>query len=219
MPIIFTKSGYVGDGQHRLSGVVESQTAQTFWLAFGDPDENFFVYDTGKIRSAGDIFAMNGVPNHKNAAAAARWVFCYQHGSLVMTRGGSSSDAEINTPERLYRFYLKHEGLQDSMWVGAAFAKMRMPSPTLMVALHYIATQKGHGDFADSFFKRLASGVGFLSQRDPAYKLREHITKLDDIPSREALTCWTVQAWNAARTRKGFGTPKITTDGSFPRMI
>lgn len=217
VPVIFTESAYLGDGQHRMRAVLLSGVTIPFWFAFGDKDENFFVYDNNKVRGPGDIFAIKRVPNHTMAAAATKWVAAYE--AQTLHPGGTQEFARgVGTPEQTYNFYLEHVGLQDSMRIGHAMAANRMPRPSLMVALHYIAAQKNR-DTADKFFLRLATGLGFDGRNDPVYKLREHITKTSPEGLGRNIAVLVVDAWNAVRARKPFKVSPRDTGGHFPRMI
>lgn len=216
VPIIFTRSEFLGDGQHRMRAIVLAGATLPFWFAFGDKDENFFVYDNNKVRGAGDIFAIKGVPNHAMASATAKWVAAYE--AETFHAGSNAFDMGIGTPEQTYRFYCERPGIQDSMRIGHAMAHNRMPSPSLMAALHYIASQK-QKDQADKFFMKLATGLGFEGRRDPAYQLREYIAKSPTTIIGRELAVLAVDAWNAARARKGFKAVFRDTNGRFPRMI
>lgn len=64
----------LGDGQHRLKAVIASGCTVEMVVAYEDNDENFHRIDTGKRRSPGDVFQIEGV---KNATAAASGVAKY----------------------------------------------------------------------------------------------------------------------------------------------
>lgn len=56
--IEFDKSGMLIDGQHRLCGVLKSQTTQVFTILTGQPREKALVIDTGKTKKPADMLAM-----------------------------------------------------------------------------------------------------------------------------------------------------------------
>jgi len=216
IPIIFTASGFLGDGQHRLNAIIESGTTITCWVGFGDDDLNFFVYDTGSIRTNNDIFSIKGVPNASLVSAAVHWVNAYECRQISV---GKSPTGATSTRERAYKFYLEHADLQASTHAGHLFGHKRLSSPSIMTALHYLAAKKSRAQ-ADVFFKKVATGVGFESQRDPAYKLREKLLDKNNGPATRAdLVKHVVQAWNASRTNKPVGRWSRGSDNSFPRFI
>lgn len=218
VPIIFTKSGLLGDGQRRLNAVLQSGVSIRFWVAFGDADENFSVYDMGDKRTAGHIFHINGVPNANAAAAATRWVHAYAVGKASTADQASHDFKEISTPQRLYNFYLSNPRLQESISVATAFAHNRMPNPSVAAALHYICAQKNRG-MADDFFHRLATGLDMTSATDPVYRLRNRLTNKDDPFTRVDMVRWVMETWNAVRTRKRSPKFKSNTAGEFPRAV
>lgn len=59
------KSGRVLDGQHRLYAIIESGVSLEFDLCQNLPEECFSVIDTGKMRSATDVFFISGISNSK----------------------------------------------------------------------------------------------------------------------------------------------------------
>lgn len=215
-PIIFSAIRLI-DGQHRLMSVVASGVAMDALVVFGAPDDAFAFIDTGKKRSAADVFAINGVKNHNLIASAIPWVIAYDENSF----GNAGRGAGRCDNNQLYEAYLKYEDIQDSAWVGSLFAKNRLASPSTMVALHYLCARKSRRA-ADEFFRRVADGVGFESTRDPAYKLRKEI--VDNAVDgkqfgRKTLAAMTIKAWNAARKGRKQVTLTFTAEESFPRVI
>lgn len=84
-PIRISVSMVLLDGQHRLSAIVESGTTQQMVVINDLPDETFAVMDTGRMRSAGDVLDIAGVPNSRLAASAARMIINYQRGVVSGT--------------------------------------------------------------------------------------------------------------------------------------
>lgn len=59
--IKLSKTGVILDGQHRLLAVIDANVPIYFHVATGLDDDIFDVLDTGSVRSAGDIFHIEGV--------------------------------------------------------------------------------------------------------------------------------------------------------------
>src|SRR3546814_18015479 len=93
---MFSKSGRLPDGQHRLLSCIEAGVSIQAYVAFGDDDENFAFIDIGKVRGPADVFAIHGVKNYAAMATATRWVMGYDSGTLS---GGSSGLSITATPE------------------------------------------------------------------------------------------------------------------------
>lgn len=215
IPILFSKSGHLADGQHRMQAVVKSCTSQTFYFGFGEEDENFFVYDIGDVRDAADIFTIKGVPNASQSAAVTRFVHSYleSHSSGMRAR-----TVVLDTPEKVYEYYVDHPGIHESLWVVGAASKYGICVPTTIGGLHYLCAQKSRKD-ADEFFKKLTTGIGFASTRDPAHKLRERLARKSEFESRLDPACMVINCWNSIRQRKRTSTLKGCKDGVFPRIV
>jgi hypothetical protein len=59
-PLQWSKSGWLQNGQHRLTGVVIRGKPTYLWFAFGLEDEAVGAIDTGRSRSRADIAALKG---------------------------------------------------------------------------------------------------------------------------------------------------------------
>lgn len=77
-PIIFSESGVLADGQHRLHACVQSGMPFDTLVVRGIPDEAFDVMNTGKSRGAGDVLALKGHKNYVHLAAGAKAILRYE---------------------------------------------------------------------------------------------------------------------------------------------
>ena len=59
--IKISKSGILLDGQNRLLAIIDSKASINMWVCFNMDDEIFDVLDTGKPRSAGDVFKISAI--------------------------------------------------------------------------------------------------------------------------------------------------------------
>jgi hypothetical protein len=71
-PIVFSKSGMLLDGQHRLRMVKDSGLAQTFVVVVGVDDDVQDVIDTGRRRTAYQQLEIAGVVNSKKVASTLK---------------------------------------------------------------------------------------------------------------------------------------------------
>jgi len=67
--ITFDKDGNLIDGQHRLAAIIKAKTPIEFLIITDVESSTFSVYDTGKLRSASDIFKISGVLNSTNVSS------------------------------------------------------------------------------------------------------------------------------------------------------
>lgn len=199
IPVIFSDKGRLIDGQHRLSAIVESGIAVEIWVAFGARDESFAYIDTGKKRSGGDVFAINGVPNANAMCAATKWLWVYENQKAATGTGAGAEKFLTNAD--LYKYYLTIEDLQDARIAYDWWVRNALPCPTGAIAAFYLCARKNRKQ-AERFFERVSTGVGFESKNDPAYKLREKLTRGEQKPSPRNAVAFIIQAWNAERQNR-----------------
>lgn len=61
--ICFAEGGMLVNGQHRLNAIVQSDCPIKTFVVRGVSTDSFATYDTGRGRTASDIFAISDVPN------------------------------------------------------------------------------------------------------------------------------------------------------------
>ena len=197
-PIILSASGNLLNGQHRLMGCVKAGVAFPTLMVFGIADDAFAFMDIGKTRSAADLFGIHGVPQASLVAGANMWLWRHEHCDM-----GSPSTVNKPTNEELYEYYLANNEIAKSLTVGGRFHVCKLASPSLMTALHCLCARRNRQQ-ADDFFEKVATGIN-LTAREPATKLRDKLiegktgaVRIPDI----YIAAFTVQAWNAVRTRQ-----------------
>lgn len=218
--IIVSKTGRLLNGQHRLVACVRSGCSFPSFVVFGIDDDAFSFMDIGKKRSAGDIFHINGVKNAAQMAAATQWLWKYRYTGMQTPASHS-----YPTHEELYNYYLDNIEIVNSTRAGARFNEERMAPGSLMTALHYIAASFNR-KLADDFFEKVATGIGLLSAKDPASKLRKRLIKDKDEASKLPdmyVAAFTAQAWNAVRQNKPIEIfrwrGEQNPDQPFPRLV
>ena len=77
-PIRLTESGGLLDGQHRLSGIVESNRSFDFIVVTGISSSAFTVMDTGRNRQASDVLAIDGFDYSKDGPTVIRDIMNYK---------------------------------------------------------------------------------------------------------------------------------------------
>lgn len=212
-PVIFSDSGRMIDGQHRLTACNQSGVTVKMTLTFGVPDRAFAHINVGAKRGASDIFAINGVKNAALLSSAVHWVLLIESRDRLRIRTAFGTSAA-----ELYEAYLAHAAIEGSVWVASSFKKNRLASPSMMVALHYVCAQKCRRD-ADEFFRRVGEGVGIAGKKDPAHRLREALIRnatTDAKMSRVTLAAIVLKAWNAFRGGRPVALLRLGDDEPFP---
>lgn len=84
------KSGLLIDGQHRLTMASNGKAPFRTHIVFGIDDKTFDIIDQGRRRTAGDVLAIDMVPNYQQTANAVRWVYVFGHGRTTNLDMGES---------------------------------------------------------------------------------------------------------------------------------
>ena len=209
--IIFSTEGDLLNGQHRLMACIKAGVSFPTFVAFGVPRDGFKFMDTGRTRSAGDVFAIEGIKNWYSMAAATKWVM-----RIRDNNGSKFSATDAPTNDDLLHYYQQNDGLQDSAWVGQKIGTEgeSLIAPALMTALHYLFAQKSRSD-ADDFMRKVITGVGIASARDPEHVIRKWLLKDNsEVGGRTADTyraAYVTLAWNARRTNRAVGSLRWKT--------
>jgi len=194
-PIRFSEAGGLLDGQHRLSAIVESGTTQQFLIIKGIDSEAFKVMDTGKVRSAADVFNINGIVNAASASSTTRFIMAHESGY----GSASTQGAKISNTEAL-DYYKKHPKIEG--YVGSSRAYYNGFNKILALshvsAYRYLMAQK-NATKSDEFWNKVCYGLG-LEKGCPAGVLRKKLiedrmnsTSLNGFDKKAII----IKAWNA----------------------
>lgn len=165
------KNGYVLDGQHRLSAIVESGIPLTTYVLRGLDKDVFKTIDCGKGRTPADFlhiegFGKKGV-NLKNLAACAKIVMNFNKETGEYEQGNKGR----MSPTELIQFVDNHSGLVQSSLIGMNFRSLC--SPSIAGGLHYVFSIV-NPDKANDFFDGLLTGEG-LTKGNPILTVRNRL--------------------------------------------
>lgn len=199
--IVFSKQGYLLDGQHRLQASKLSGLPIRTYVVFGIDAGAFTMIDIGRKRTNMDAFHIEHVPNAKAAAKAVRWLHILR--SDPLNRGVQISNDDAI---RLYRDDSKINRKVFDECVEKAIVieketKLRskaMPAGS-MAALLYLFALKSQKD-ADTFARM------FIQNKGPAKPVMQRVaTVMNNSGGRIKETFrnkMVVIAWNAFRSGK-----------------
>jgi hypothetical protein len=142
--ISFDDNNNLLDGQHRLRAVIKSGISVQMLLIFGVDPSTFEVYDTGKIRSANDVFSIRGIPNNKNITAAIK-----VYKILEMRRkniGSSSRELNLSNIDIVQEYYKYEVFWQDVFrYSHRLYEKYRIyTTSTIIGFIAYLILDKKH---------------------------------------------------------------------------
>ncbi len=124
------------DGQHRLTACVKSKKPFTTAVAFVKKLESFATVDSGKRRSAGDVFSILGHKHSNQLAAALKLQVLVESGRLIDSVGGAGTTADIRNHD-LEAELLKRPELIDSVEFAHRMKSKLKTRPACMAVAHY----------------------------------------------------------------------------------
>lgn len=201
--IIFSSSGRLLNGQHRLNACIETGTTFPCVVVFGIEDQAFKYMDIGTRRTAAHIFAIEDIKNYGAVAAASKFVIAYDRRSIGGAIKGSGVNLAIENDE-LFNWYTENKRLQDSLKYGVLMAKEVFHTNTAGAALHYICARKNRV-MADNFFQMLGDGSG-CGPADPEFRLRKILNAAAKSEKKHihwaTRAAYTIMSWNQVRSGK-----------------
>ena len=188
----------INNGQHRLHGIIESNTTQVMNIQCGIDPLAFHVTDTGANRTKADTLAMQGFTQTSILSAVIRYVTAYNNDNLVSYMAKASPIN--NTQICLYAAALDRNLLQESATAASKlYEQSRFMEPRTIGSLYYIL-QQINPTKATEFFQMISSGDGIGMDNFPSvYLLRNKLISASlsggkiNIKHRWALI---VKAWN-----------------------
>lgn len=100
--IKISETGVIMDGQHRLEAIITANTPVYMHVATGIKEDRFKVLDTGKSRSASDIFKINGV---KNSSQIPGIINIYNNVYINRSKAGNPTQYYSLRPQELLDMY------------------------------------------------------------------------------------------------------------------
>lgn len=204
--IRISRSGRLLDGQHRLAAIIKSEKPQVFHIQTGLKDETFDVIDTGKVRSATDIFHIAGHTSGGHLATAIRLIKDYYGGRLMVRPGHKSTQRPTNHNLIEWMKDNNEALLKDCVSQSIRLhSKAKLLGPGTIGAFMYLFSLKDR-EHAQYFWNLVFSGENISSiYHSMIYLLREKMiawtTTTKIITNTEKYAC-IIKAWNDYRAGK-----------------
>lgn len=189
--IIFSDDGRLLNGQHRLLAIILSGVGVDVLVVRGINPDSFRTLDSGRVRRAGEVMAMDGEKNSNKVAAAvqAALAFVDAKGKLYTGSCGYGRKATASTCQRILD---RHPGIRDSV---RDINRNSLYTSQHAVLLHYLfslVNAKASADFSDV----LANGHGDLGR--PFVVFRESLLRSPVCSeNRVAVAAKAIKAFNA----------------------
>lgn len=162
-PIIFSGSGKLLDGQHRLAAVIRSGTSVEMAVARGVDEDAFVTIDTGKGRTAGDVFAIAGIKCYNNISAGiARFGMMCKGRNAFSGSSIYKTDCKITRRDLLEEYFRTPELYQEIGSISRKYydAGHILRQSEIFAVMAYLIKVKNHPRHrVEEFFSELCLGT------------------------------------------------------------
>lgn len=220
--ISIADNGDVLDGQHRLQAVIESQATIEFMFINGLDKDTFDVYDTGKLRSAGDMFHIAGVINEFNVSAIIGKYFTIRSKSFSLDRN-SSKRLGVTKHDYLVKYNENPDFWQNiTKCAGRCKSKINLyPISIIGGFFAYLVLEKNHNyKVVEKFMNEL-----FGTEPDSSTStklLRDTLFKNSMTPKRYGVSLkfvLLVKTWNNYLYGRNIKRLKFSIDEKYPTIL
>lgn len=217
--IIFSASGSLSDGQHRLTTLIATNTTILSAVVLGVAPKSFENMDNNRSRVASDVMAIGGVSNSKLANAVAQHIYSFRNGRFSVNKTGKRNLS--NTEVLDYYNQLGDASVQESIRLGMTLytKSERLITPKVLATFHYMFKQTDP-TLATEFISDLALGENFTEGK-PVKALYSKFfkAKVDDTFRFTGMDVdlHMVYAWNKARLGKSM--KRFSIDENFEPKI
>lgn len=179
-PIIYSRTGRLLNGQHRLHASIQAGVPFTTVVVRGVEEETYAVLDSGAPRSIGDAFRASGHKASSQMAANTKYVMHYKTGKGLRDHRVRSSFSRVDVlgffEENKIMFELANSR-------GARLQRIGLPRAAAEVSTYLLFEVDYDG--ADYFIERLLDGAG-LRPTSPILALRNYIIRIMSASTRPA---------------------------------
>lgn len=210
-PVLISKEGYLNDGQHRCSAVVEANMPIEVLVVFGVDRESRTTVDQGAARGAGDYMSMAGIPNATVVAAIGRFLIAYERSD-----GKSVSGANAVTNSEIVNRYSHDKTVAVSSTFAASKHKYtkKLATPQVIGFCHAVLSRINPAE-AETFMTQVCVGEN-IRKTDPAFAVREGLFR-ERVTANEKIHL-IFRGWNAFRQRRRLELAKVT-GSNLPALI
>lgn len=204
--IIISSKGNILDGQHRLKACCIADKSFESVVIEGVDEDNFATIDTGRARTAGDIFAIDGVSNPTRKAAIITAYYNLRRNEATYTDTEGLRKIKVSKQE-LLEFYLENASIVDnaSTFASKSYDHVRLlPISLLGAYVVFLIHDKKHPEQKVYDFFHELNGFSEITNKTVSLlrdSLLRHITKQRVLTTTQK-NAYIIKAWNSYVTGK-----------------
>jgi hypothetical protein len=155
--VIFSASGVLLDGQHRLEACRQTGSAVSSLIATGLPEEAALTLDQGVARTTGDILQMAGTEYGNNVASIGRLAFAW-------LRGDGRSIGALNNVSRadILELVEADPTIADAASYGQNNRMTGLANATVVGFCYWIIGRQYGADVAEEYLSKVITGENLL---------------------------------------------------------
>lgn len=218
--IVFTSTGRLIDGQHRLKACISTNTPIVSIYSIV-PDTEFAMrsIDRGAKRSLADDLRLAGAPNSKLLSTVIRALYAYHLGVTPEVYFATEKYRSVVTDADYNRFYNNHKDELDviTAYTGNFYKKLRRHTASVIgpraLAFLFATLYNIDSEEAVNFFSILSSSK-VAGCPDAILQLRQKFIDLERMtatPSIRVVAAYVIKTWNSYIT--GEALPQLTFRG------
>jgi len=158
--IVFSQSGILLDGQHRLQAIINSGKTYEFVVVDGVSDEAFTTIDLGVKRKSRDVFQIEGIAYANGISAAVSFYLKFKNNVNSLSSGPIYRNI---TMEDTLEAYQQHSDLFQNLYEKSLIynKKMKILTPSQITGLmaHTVLHSKFGSRCLNEFWTPLFTGV------------------------------------------------------------
>lgn len=150
-----SKNNRLIDGQHRLNAVIAANKPIYLHIQYNTPENVFDVIDTGKPRSASDVFFYTGIKNSNKIPSMISTFNLLEAGITKASADNRQSNSQLL--EQYYQddVFWQHVSRKVDVWYNQ-FSKILQPA---LIGAFYAHLYQIDEHKAESFMNQLCSGI------------------------------------------------------------
>lgn len=197
--IVFSNSGVLLDGQHRLLAVIKSKRSIRTLVVRGVPDVAQETMDQNKKRSLNDMLKLRGEKNTATLASSLILVHAYATTGVLYSGAVHPTPSPQQLMHYLEKLTAEQKDLRNYQHPPYSTQLKELTTPSLSAALFYLFSLADEYD-AREFLRLLATGDG-IGEGNPIYTCRSRLLAEARKPQGRIIptvrAALTVKAWNA----------------------
>jgi hypothetical protein len=218
--IKISNKGFLIDGQHRLTAISKTDKFINFLVVYDLEESIFDVLDSGRVRGATDVFALEGVKNYVGTSSIIRSYLSFKNGSYY----DSTATANIKfTNASLLTEYKKNPLFYDNITLISKRYRESFNSvlEVKTIGALFILFGESSEQLRDIFFDEF---LGSLNSNNKSILMLKNVLIKDKVSNKKLTPkvkiAYIIKTWNAYVLQKDIKCLKFDDKkDSFPVII